>query len=110
MGMIRNIFYGVLFFTVGGLYSSVDKKGRDPFEFGLVVEYNYSCQAIGKVSAQSQPEKAFALLSIKDKLYTVKAGDKVDQHEIIAILDDGVIVRDNRSVERKVALRKSPST
>jgi hypothetical protein len=92
------------------MYSYADNKIRDPFEFGSVIEYNYCCKALGKVATREQQDKKFALFSIKGKLYTVQAGDKVDQHEIVAILDDGVIVRDNRLVERKVALQKSPST
>jgi hypothetical protein len=77
---------------------------RDPF-FLLAGNHLYSCSAIGSI-------KGFrlALLAIDARCYTVKEGDSVAGHIVIAIEESYLVVRDEKGHELRILAKKDPST
>lgn len=82
---------------------------RDPFSFGMERNRNYICKAIGTMYRDDKKESVAWILS-DDELHKVKVEDKIDQIQVKAIVDDGIIICNSDGNEQKIDLEISPST
>ncbi len=74
---------------------------RDPFSLAPGVHV-YACAAIGTIHGGSR----FALIAIDARCFTVKEGEGIANHTVIAIAEDTVTVKDSRGNEHFIVLKK----
>lgn len=99
--------FAVIVFALGmsSAYAMQQKSGaRDPF-FLSVGNHLYSCSAIGSIN-----RFRLALLAIDGNCYTVKEGDSIVGHTVIAIEESSMLIRDEKGHELRILAKKGPST